>query len=254
MKRRAPPTRLAGVLAGSDEPVFRVLPQRILEDLRRTNSESTLLWNLIYPIAQPSISLRALLSLRPLWGSRLELADDSLVPFYWGFDVLGQRLTCLNEVLALVDGEGPQTAVDLFLVGTHQLILVEAKRAGSMGRCHRYLAGRCPEIHGNGDQGCRYWEIEAARFSVSLDFGHKPIPAALSPICNRHYQLARTLIVGEKLAERLRRQLHLWLFVPRSRWPELERNWVSFSDRVKDDGMWGRLRVLAWEEIRDLDS
>lgn len=35
MRRRAPPPRLDGILAGSEEPVFRVLPQRVLEDMRR---------------------------------------------------------------------------------------------------------------------------------------------------------------------------------------------------------------------------
>lgn len=252
MRRRSPPPKLNGVLAGSEEPVFRVLPLRVLEDMRRPDSESALLWNLIYPSAQSSVSLKALLGLKPLWGSRVELPEDRLVPYYWGYDLLGQRLARLDEVLELVDGAGPRTEVDLFLLGERHLILIEAKHAGNLGRCARYLAARCPEIHGMDAKGCRYWEIEAALFSDSLRFGARPVPESVLPPCNRHYQLARTLKVGQRLADRLDRQLHLWLLVPADRWITLERDWVDFSDRIEDDAMWGRMRVLAWEAIQKL--
>ncbi len=241
-------------MAGSAEPVFRVLPQRILDDLRSPNSESSLLWSLVYPRAQPNLSLRSLLELRPMWGSHLELEDEGLRPYYWGYDVDGKRLEGLDAVLEAVDGSGQQTEVDLFLLGKRQLILVEAKRSGGLGRCGRYLSARCPEIHLAGQAGCRYWEVPEALFSGSLAFGSRPTPELDSPPCNRHYQLARILKVGEALAARLNRQLHLWLWVPRERWQAVERGWLDFTDRVIEDRIWRHLRVLDWEAIRELST
>jgi len=241
-------------LAGSAEPVFRILPQRILADLRHPKSESSLLWNLVYPRAQPTLSLRSLLELSPLWGSRLGLEDEGLRPYYWGYAVGGGRLDGLDSVLEAVDGSGPQTEVDLFLLGEGQLILVEAKRSGSLGRCGRYLSARCPEIHLPDHAGCRYWEVPAAIFSDGLDLGSRPVPGAESPPCNRHYQLARTLKVGTALAAKLNRQLHVWLWVPRTRWPALEPDWLDFADRVADAPIWRHMRVLDWEAIRNLPT
>ena len=252
--RRAPPPRLDGVLAGSAEPVFRVLPQRVLEDLRDPRSESSLLWNLVYPRAQPNLSLRSLLELSPLWGSSLALRDDALRPYYWGFDVSGERLASLDTVLEAIDGNGQQTEVDLFLLGERQLVVVEAKRSGSPGRCGRYLSARCPEIHLTDQSGCRYWEIPAAMFSDSLAFGSRPTPGSDSPPCNRHYQLARTLKVGCALAAELNRQLNLWLWVPRGRWAALQADWLDFADRVTEAAIWKQLRVLDWEAIRTLPT
>jgi len=252
--RRAPPPRLDGVLAGSAEPVFRVLPQRILEDLRHPSSESSLLWNLVYPRAQPTLSLRSLLELSALWGSHLELEDEGLRPYYWGFDLSGERLDGLETVLEAVDGRGQQTEVDLFLLGERQLVLVEAKRLGGLGRCGRYLSARCPEIHLPDQAGCRYWEISAAMFNGGLAFGSRPTPGSDSPPCNQHYQLARTLKVGSALAAELNRQLHLWLWAPRARWPALEGDWLDFADRVTDAAIWRHLRVFDWEAIRKLPT
>jgi hypothetical protein len=245
---------LDGVLAGSAEPVFGVLPQRILEDLRHPRSESSLIWNLVYPRAQPTLSLLSLLELRPLWGSHLGLRDEALRPYYWGYELGGERLPGLDAVLESVDGSGQQTEVDLFLLGEHDLVLVEAKRNGGLGRCGRYLSARCPEIHLPGTAGCRYWEIPTALFSDSLAFGSRPTPGSDSPLCNLHYQLARTLKVGEGLASRLNRQLHLWLWVPAARWAALERDWLDFTDRVTEAQLWRHLRVLEWEAIRRLPT
>jgi hypothetical protein len=60
------------------------------------------------------------------------------------------------------------------------------------------------------------------------------------------------LLVGTSLATRLRLQLHLWLIVPRGRWRSFEKDWLDFSDRVRDDKLWRRLRVIAWEDVREL--
>jgi len=212
------------------------------------------LWNLVYPRAQPNLSLRSLLELSPLWGSHLGLGDEGLRPYYWGFDVSGERLDGLDFVLEAVDGSGQQTEVDLFLLGERQLVLVEAKRSGGLGRCGRYLTARCPEIHLQGQPGCRYWEIRAALFSEALAFGSRPAPGADSPPCNQHYQLARTLKVGRALAAELNRQLHLWLWVPRARWRALEADWLDFADRVTEAAIWRHLRVLDWEAIRKLPT
>jgi hypothetical protein len=184
----------------------------------------------------------------------LELREEALSPYYWGYEVGGERLPGLDAVLEAVDGSGQQTEVDLFLLGEHDLVLVEAKRNGGLGRCGRYLSVRCPEIHLPSTAGCRYWETPAALFSDLLALGSRPTPDSGSPPCNSHYQLARTLKVGERLAARLNRQLHLWLWVPAARWAALERDWLDFADRVTEAQLWKHLRVLDWEAIRRLPT
>ncbi len=155
--------KLDGILAGSEEPVFRVLPQRVLRDMQRSDSESALLWNLIYQRAQPTLAAQELLSLPPLWGSRVDPLSDDLLPYYWGFSQMGARLPRLDHVLDIVDGPGPKTEVDLFLLGESELVLVEAKHMAGLGRCARYSSGKCPEIHTeSGEDGCQRMFIWAA--------------------------------------------------------------------------------------------
>lgn len=244
------------VLDGIEEAIFDVLPQRVLDNLRRPASENALVWNLLYPLARPHISLAALLALRPLWGTAsIEQEPDSLRPYFWGFDIEGQRLPGLDHVLRRINGPGPRTEVDVFLVGERNLVLVEAKNRSSLGRCSRYQKGRCPELQpGEREerQACRYWEAPQARFSDILEIGPRPVHEGPAPACSMHYQLARTLLVGRELAKIDGKVLHCWMIVPRSRWGSLQRTWQDFCDRVGDDALWRRLRVLAWEDVRGM--
>ena len=253
MKRPSP----RRILVGSDEPIFNVLPERVRGNLRTPTSENALLWNLIYPLAQPKISISKLLNLRPLWGtsSLPETVEDDLTPYFWGYSIDGDRLVYLDEVLEEVNGPGLKTEVDLFLLGDRNLIVVEAKHVGGLGRCKRFANLHCPEIHRDAEEltdVCRYWEDGTAYFGTHLEFGPRPEPGEETPPCHRQYQLARTLLVGYSLTKRLQLQYHLWLIVPRGRWRSFERDWLDFSDRVRDDALWRRLRVSAWEDIRDL--
>jgi hypothetical protein len=251
-KRRLPKS----VLGGEAEGVFAALPHTVLANLSRGNSENALVWNLIYPLAQTHIALASLQGLAPLWGTAVESGDDdSLEPFYWGFNLQGERLPGLREALKKVDGAGNPTEVDLFLLGRRVLVLVEAKHLSSFGHCHRYAAGRCPEIHVDtvpNASACRYWLDGPSAFSSQLEFGTRPTPESPPPPCDRHYQLGRTLLVGKRLAEGLGRELHIWLILPRERWRAREREWVDFADRVADASLWRRLRVLAWEDVAGL--
>jgi len=225
----------------------------VLANFHTPRSENALVWNLIYPLAQPSISFKQLTQIRPLWGVVAPPDyDDALRPFYWGFDVLGERLPGLDEILTVIDGEGPQTEVDLFLVGKTTLIVVEAKHLSTLGRCSRYAHGRCPEIHDDSndlESACRYWSVPQAAFSTELEFGERPEFGGDSPPCDRHYQLARTLLVGRALSGKLERELHLWMLVPGKRWSSFERRWQDFAERIRDDELWRRMRVLAWEDV-----
>ncbi len=250
---------LPGVLHGVAEPVFRVLPKSILHDLRSPRSESSLLWNLIYPRAQPDVGLASLLRLTPLWGSaaREPLEDDRLTPYYWGYDQAGAELTDLRQVLDQVDGTGPQTQVDLFLMGRNHLITVECKQEAQFGRCSRYSTGRCPEVHvsaGELGPACRYWEHPEARFEALLRIGLRPVEDDGSLPCDRHYQLARTYLVGRTLANLLSLSFHLWVFLPRRNWPALEPAWLDFTERVRQEDDWRRMRVIAWEDLTGLPA
>lgn len=246
------------ILHGEDEAIFTKLPATVLANLRHPRSENALVWNLLYPRFWPSISMTKLLDLRPLWGTaRLQASEDTLVPYFWGFRPDGERLEGLDAVLDSVDGSGPQTEVDLFLRGASHLVGVEAKRSSGFGRCHRFAAGRCPEVHRQvgGEAGCRYWELAVSRFDADLLLGERPTAAQPLPPCHRHYQLARTLRVGRELARRQGLVFHLWLLTPHRHWTrQLKSDWVDLTERVRDDGLWRRLRVLSWEAIEEMPA
>jgi hypothetical protein len=248
--------QLPRILVGSEEPIFSVLPDRVLSNLRNEGSENALVWNLMYPIAQPSVSLGELVSLRPLWGiPNLKEEDEALEPYYWGFSVSGQRLGGLDDTLDSIDGGGNQTEVDLFLVGQTSLILIEAKHQSGLGRCSRYLGQRCPEIHDGrveSSDDCRYWGEGDQQFLRLLEFGLRPSPLDPPPKCSYHYQLARTMLVGDSLARHLDLSFHLWMILPRRRWGSIQMTWLDFADSVRDDDQWRRLRVLSWEDVRRL--
>jgi len=242
------------ILAGAGERIFEALRPRVLENLRKPASENALLWNLIYPLARPHLQLSTLLALRPLWGSGI-VADDSLKPYLWGYGLDGVPLNGLSESIELLGGGEQKTEVDLFLVGSEHLILVEAKHLSGLGRCGRYARGKCPEIHVENVQpgaACRYWEVPEARFDRALDFGPRPTPEGGRPPCSLHYQLGRTLLLALGLGERLGLASHLWLITPGSRWGQIESAWLDFAERVRDPEMWRRLRVLGWESVRGL--
>lgn len=243
------------VLVGREEPIFDTLPGTILANLHRATSESALVWNLIYPLARDGISLSELLSLRPLWGPPSNHhAQDQLVPYFWGYGIGGERLPGLDETLRHIDGRGPKTEVDLFLVGEKNLVVAEAKHTGGLGRCSRYSRRSCPEVHGAQSDGetCRYWESPGLSFHRFLNFGPRPVSEEPPPLCYRHYQLARTLLVGRELASRHGLELHLWLLIPQLQWRVVERAWLDFMDRVEDDKLWRNSRVLSWRAIQKL--
>jgi len=245
-------------LQGAGEPIFDVLPETILANTRHPRSENALLWNSLYPRLWPGRPLSDFMAIRPLWGTReVAFSDEDLRPFFWGYSVDGQRLPELDDSLDAVDGAGPQTEVDLFLVGPSQLVLVEAKHTSRLGRCSRYGAGRCPEVQARADghlDACRYWDDGAAQFVQDLNLD-RPIPEGPPPACNRHYQLARSLRLGGHLAANTGRTLHLWLLAPRRIWaPQLQGDWIDFADRVRQADVWRRMRVIAWEDVSQLPS
>ena len=252
----AEPSRL---WAGSGEAIFSALPQTILTNFYSPRSENALLWNLIYPRAQPSLSLQTLLDLEPLWGTA-DLGierDEPLIPYYWGYHLDGSRLDALDQVLTGINAKGPRTEVDLFFLGERTLISIESKHTSGFGRCSRYAARCCPEIHNahlEEPVNCQYWQPGPARFSELLQVGPRPTPESDAVPCNVHYQLARTYLVGSTLAWRLGRQFALWIFLPRKRWRALEPTWLDFVERVDDDQAWRWMRAIAWEQIAMLPT
>jgi hypothetical protein len=241
---------------GEEEPIFRSLPADVLGNLRHPGSENALLWNLLYPLAQPTILLSQLLSVTPIWGTAaLREQDDELLPYFWGVSAAGTQLVGLKETLQAVDGPTGQTEVDLILLGRQHLIVAEVKNRAALGHCVRYSSGRCPEVGALKEAGqlpCRYWEAGESEFAAELEFGPRPCAAEESPPCAGHYQLARTLLVGRALARRLHRHLHLWFILPRANWREYELAWLDFAGRVRQGDLWRRMRVLAWEDLARL--
>jgi hypothetical protein len=251
-------TRLKSkILYGENEAIFSRLPNNVLANLRHPRSENALLWNLIYPLAHPMISMKDLLELAILWGTaNIDRKDDLLNPYFWGYGISGERLPGLDDVLERIDGKGPKTEVDLFLLGENNLILVEAKHLSGLGRCSRFTNQRCPEIHCEGLEeiaSCRYWEAGEQAFERMLDFGDRPRSGGPSPPCAQHYQLARTVMVGDALARESQLEFSLWMFVSQKNWRSLEKSWLDFTGRVRGDELWRRMRVIAWEEIYQLD-
>ncbi len=101
---------------------------------------------------------------------------------------------------------------------------------------------------------CRYWEANPSRFSRWLEFGPRPGSESAAPPCDRHYQLARTLLVGQQLAAQLDRTLHIWLLIPQHRWSQLQPRWLDFVERIRSPELWRRMRVLSWEAIESLNA
>ncbi len=239
------------VLVGRDEDIFFVLPEDIILNFLSEGSENALLWNMFYPLTRRGVSMDRFLTLRPLLGTPIEpfVPDGHLMPYFWGYGVDGRRLLRLDETLQEVDGPGPKTEVDLFLVGEHDLVLVEVKRMSALGRCSRYGKKKCPEIHNAGDKSCTYWADDTPSFKDIMDFGPRPEHESAIPPCARHYQMARTLLVGLGLARRLNLRLHVWLILPRAGWKTAQVGWMDFVERIRDDATWSCMRVLAWEDI-----
>lgn len=250
-RRRAPLPR--AILAGEQEGAFDRLPETVIANLRRPQSENARLWNTFYPRPGSGLRLSSLLCVKPLWGQSPETpAEELLEPYFWGFNAVGEQLPGLKQALDDVDGPGPRTEIDLVLLGPSSLIVVEAKNLSTLGRCGRHTRHVCPEVHLSADHWldrCRYWELAQARFDQLLDFGPRPGPGAPVPVCARHYQLARTLLVGSALARRNALRLRAWVLLPRERWPAIERNWLDFAERVRDPDLWRRLRAVGWEDL-----
>ncbi len=245
------------ILFGENEAIFSKLPNNVLANLRHPGSENALLWNLIYPLAQPAISMKSLLSISPLWGTvDIQLEEDLLEPYFWGYSISGERLSGLDQVLVRIDGTGLKTEVDLFLLGQNHLVLVEAKHLSGLGRCSRFSSQRCPEIHVEDmeeAEPCRYWEAGEQEFQRLLDLGDRPNAGDLSPPCDQHYQLARTLVVGDAFATEHRLVFSLWMLVSKVKWRSLERTWLDFTGRIREEELWRRMRVIAWEDLKQLD-
>jgi hypothetical protein len=250
-RRRAPLPR--ALLSGEQEGAFDCLPETVIANLRRPHSENARLWNSFHPRPGVPLNLTSLLAIRPLWGQPGGLADEeALEPFFWGYSAAGEALPGLDAALDETDGPTARTEVDLVLLGSSHLIVMEAKNLSTLGRCGRYQRRVCPEVHRSADHWmdcCRYWDVPEARFDRLLDFGARPGPGAFQPPCARHYQLARTLLLGEALARRRSLRLQMWALVPASRWSALEGPWLDFVDRVRDPDLWRRLRVVAWDDL-----
>ncbi len=243
------------ILHGEQEQIFEVLPQSVISNFTHSQSENALLWNRFYPLCSPYVSWKRLAGVRLVWGTANDgntVEDDALTPYFWGFSIEGGRLRGLDQVLEAVDGPGPKTEIDLILVGERRLVVVEVKHMSSPGRCARYQTGRCPEIHSAGDRSdtpCQYWEPGPGLMADVLEMDARPTLDTASPPCNQHYQLARTLLVGSALAKQLDVELHMWLITTSRGWRSIERSWLDFAGRVRDDQLWRRMRVLTWENL-----
>lgn len=241
---------LPRILHGEDEPIFDVLPESVLANLKSPASENAVLWNVLYPLAQPAIPLEQLLRVPYLWGTVYQ-EEDNLVPYFWGTGIHGERLQGLDAELVAMDGPGPKTEVDLFLAGERNLIVVEAKNRSGPGQCSRWLHGRCPAFHTPDDPACTYW-VTSPGFKDLFRFLKPDAEEEIEemPSCARHYQLARTLLLAHRLGDRLGLVPAVWMFVPRSRWRSLSRRWRAFTDNVIDAALWRRMRVISWEALQ----
>lgn len=252
-RRRSGAPRPSGVLAGEGERIFSFLPEEVVRNMK-AGSESAAVWNAFYPFASRGLSAQAWFEVPRRWGSMLPpIEDDTLTPFFWGWNVQGEPLPGLAEAAESIAGRQDRLEVDLFLRGARTLVAIEAKVGAAPGRCGRYDGGRCPEVHGAGG-ACRYWEDGPQRFAEAMDFGQRPGPGEESPPCAIHYQLARTLLLVQRLAAADHQVPYLCLLVPGRQWSSLMASWLDFAGRVRDEAMWRRLRVLAWEDLKSLGN
>lgn len=247
---------------GIQEPIFSVLPQRVVENFGKRASENALLWNTFYP-RRNQLDLAGLFELRPNWGTMKMVEPEPLEPYFWGYGVDGSRLRNLDLILNAVDGAGQKTEIDLFLLGKRSLVVVEAKNTAHLGRCQRFQQGRCPEVQkmcpvqnaAQQYENCRYWHVPEARFDELLHISHPLARGDGSrPACDRHYQLARTLLIGSRLAASLELQLCIWLLMPHRRWSAFEKTWLDFSRFIRKEEVWRNARVISWETVGEIAS
>jgi hypothetical protein len=99
------------------------------------------------------------------------------------------------------------------------------------------------------EQTCRYWEEKQSKFVNAIRIDSRPQAGTDTPLCSRHYQLSRTLLLGMRMAAKHERIFSLWALVSRKNWRSLELDWLDFSDRVRDSSVWRRMRVLSWDSI-----
>jgi hypothetical protein len=193
-------------------PVYDLLPQRTQAKLLSPVSEDKLTWDCFFGLLRAG-ELGAALA-RPLKVPDTSFEDARLV--LWGFEIREDGASVwepLREVLSAVENyrdgkpEGQKTEPDVAVVSAGSLLVAECKRRSTLGRCSRFEDSRCPEIHVDRRKRpyCQYW----TRGLQELIGFSKPVPATSDPECNRHYQLLRNYMIGDRLAAALGLPLHL---------------------------------------------
>ncbi len=251
-RRRSPLPR--AILAGEQEGAFDHLPETVIANLRRPHSENARLWNTFYPRPGDGLRLEQLLSITPLWGSAPDAGNaDRLEPYFWGVHPSGRELEGLSEALDEVDGPGPRTEIDLLLRGTSNLVVIEARtsaRSAGAGGISARCAPRSISRRSTGSTAAGTGRCLRPGSIVCSISGPDQVPV-------RRPRRARGTISwhapswwGMRWRGRTQLRLHVWVLVPRNRWPALERTWLDFVEGVRDPDLWRRLRVVAWDQVR----
>lgn len=247
---------------GRDLPIWRepFFPKRTKKKLQSAHGEDVRTWNTIYGRWALRSRLADLGLVQSLDGAPPATISGAIAPYFWGFHPGGGRLGGLDETLAAMEnyrdgrGEGQKTEFDVLLVGREDLVCIEAKNEAEFGRCSRYDGKECPELHLTGRKRdyCQYWHADRpASIPDLLTFGDRPTaaPDAAEPLCARHYQLMRNLVVGQALADRLCLRLHAWAVIQAGSWNHCGGRWSEFKASVRNLELHARLRIVTWEAL-----
>lgn len=193
-------------------PVYDLLPLRTQTKILSPVSEDKLTWDCFFGLLRAG-------KLGTVLASLLKIPDENLKDarlVLWGFEIREDgAAVCepLRAVLSAVENyrdgtpEGQKTEPDVIVVSGGSLLIAECKRRSTLGRCSRFEASRCPEIHIDRRKRpyCQYW-TRGLRELIGFS---RPVPATSDPECNRHYQLLRNYMIGDRLAAALGLPLQL---------------------------------------------
>jgi len=235
-----------------NHPVYELLPSRTHKKLQSPVSEDKLTWDCFFGLKRAD-ALGSVLA-DALNIPREELVGPHLI--LWGWEIhesSASKWSPLSGVLSALENyadgkpEGQKTEPDAIVFTERSIVIIECKRKSSLGRCSRFGKSECPESHISTRKRpyCQYW----ARGLDQLVTFPKPTPMELIAECDSYYQLMRNYMVGLRLSELLRLDLHL-LVVKARNLPDYRKTEAEVKDFNSRTKVAPKYSLVCWNDLR----
>lgn len=247
---------LSSLIVGQDSPIFSALwkegQREKVKRLASPLSEDAVTWNVFETIRRTD-SFLVFLSSRALAASKEPLPrvePPSQVEFYfWGRDGLGQPWPLLDSVRREVEAGPRYQRPGCLIVTDRDFFLIEAKLDGDWSLCERGRQGICP-----GKERCSYWQRGPGlgyilEYFREDHFRFREGEPEKSD-CYHFYQLMRSYIIGQELAQKLGKVFHCICLVnetpPLPRLKERLDTFFDFCSRLQDPRP---MLLTTWQEV-----